>query len=150
MRRKAGPDMVVWRRLEDGSLGCATPCVLCRKELERFDMRVCCVLDGGLWFRGRMGEEDAPQSKPTLGQKLRLFGGGAANGTTNGTTSGATPAITPGVGGGGGGGGSSSRGGNPGEGRGPTPPPGATAPASAAGGSRRGGAGTSKSHPSRR
>ncbi|KAL6753702.1 hypothetical protein V8C86DRAFT_1761062, partial [Haematococcus lacustris] len=74
IRRKAGPDIVVWRQRMDGSLGCAAPCVLCHRELLRFDLRVHCSLPGQLWFSGRLDEEGAPPCKPTTAQRRMLFG----------------------------------------------------------------------------
>lgn len=73
VRRKVGADVVVWRQLSDGSLGCATPCVLCHRVLVRYDLRVHCTLSGNTWFSGRMDAEDAPASKLTAGQR-RLLG----------------------------------------------------------------------------
>lgn len=72
IRRKTGPDLVVWRCRMDGSLGCATPCVLCQRELLRYDLRVHCSL-GDSWFSGRLDDQDAPTCKPTTGQ-IRMFG----------------------------------------------------------------------------
>jgi hypothetical protein len=62
----------VWRCRSDGSLGCATPCLLCRRELLRFDLRVHCPLDNGTWFRGRLDEGGAPPPALTSGQRRQL------------------------------------------------------------------------------
>lgn len=80
IRRKAGADITVWRQLANGTLGCATPCVFCSKELQRFDLKVHCVVqrDGCAemsWFSGRLNEDGAPCSKMTSGQKMQLQGG---------------------------------------------------------------------------
>eukprot|EP00884_Botryococcus_braunii_P023029 jgi/Botrbrau1/940/Bobra.0167s0051.1 len=72
VRRKLGSDITVWRCRSDGSLGCATPCLLCRRELLRFDLRVHCPLDNGTWFRGRMDENNAPLPALTSGQRRQL------------------------------------------------------------------------------
>lgn len=39
VRRKVGPDITVWRHQKDGALACATPCIMCSRELAKFDMR---------------------------------------------------------------------------------------------------------------
>lgn len=75
VRRKIGADIVVWRKLGNGEYGCATPCVLCAKELERFDLRVHCVVQNGpdpAFFSGRMTDEGAPECKMTSRQKLQI------------------------------------------------------------------------------
>ncbi len=74
VRRKAGADIVIWRRKADGTLGCATPCIFCKRELERFDLRVHCSQQTGRWFSGRLEGEGAPRSQPTTGQYQFLFG----------------------------------------------------------------------------
>lgn len=74
IRRKTGPDLVVWRHRMDGTLGCATPCVFCQKELLRYDLRVHCSLTGEVWYSGRLDEQGAPVCKPTAGQLRLLFG----------------------------------------------------------------------------
>lgn len=71
VRRKLGPHISVWRKRSDGSFGCATPCVLCQRELKRYDLRVYCSQDTG-WFVGRLTEEGAPQAQLTTAQR-RLF-----------------------------------------------------------------------------
>ncbi len=45
VRRKFGAHMTVYRCRKDGSLGCSTPCLLCSRELARFDIKVHCSLD---------------------------------------------------------------------------------------------------------
>ena len=59
----------------DGSLGCATPCVLCRRALIAFDLRVSCPpgASGGGWYCGRLCSPDAPAPTLTSGQR-RLLG----------------------------------------------------------------------------
>ncbi len=71
VRRKLGAHISVWRKRSDGSFGCATPCVLCQRELKRYDLRVHCSQDTG-WFVGRLSEEHAPQAQLTTAQR-RLF-----------------------------------------------------------------------------
>ena len=56
----------------DGTLGCATPCLLCQKELLRFDMRVHVSQTPTLWFSGRLSDLDAPLSQLT-GMQRRSF-----------------------------------------------------------------------------
>lgn len=73
VRRKVGPHISVWRHRHDGSLACATPCVMCSRELARFDLRVNCSQGGDAWFRGRLGEDGAPESRPTMGQIRTMF-----------------------------------------------------------------------------
>ena len=91
IRRKNGPDVAVWRQLKDGSLGCAVPCVLCQKELLRFDMRVYCSMSGGCWYHGRLDEEGAPPCKPTTGQSRLMFGGSPPAAMREVRTAGARP-----------------------------------------------------------
>jgi hypothetical protein len=74
IRRKTGPDLVVWRHRHDGTLGCATPCIFCQRELLRYDLRVHCSQSPSEWFSGRLDEEHAPQCKPTAGQMKLMFG----------------------------------------------------------------------------
>jgi hypothetical protein len=57
----------------DGTLGCATPCVFCQRELLRFDLRVHCSQAGQSWFSGRLDEAGAPESKPTGYQRKQLL-----------------------------------------------------------------------------
>ena len=75
VRRKLGPDVTVLRVRTDGSLGCATPCVLCRRALIAFDLRVSCPpgASGGGWYCGRLCSPDAPAPTLTSGQR-RLLG----------------------------------------------------------------------------
>jgi hypothetical protein len=78
VRRKIGPDIVVWRMLGNGELGCSTPCVLCARELARFDLRVHCLVANGAqedpsaWFSGRLTDAGAPTCKMTSRQKLQI------------------------------------------------------------------------------
>jgi hypothetical protein len=97
VRRKLGPSVVVVRFRGDGSLGCSVPCVLCQRELTRFDLKVHCFLggtstaaggsdgegggaeagggDGGggpRWFCGRMSDVGAPTPVLTAGQRRTL------------------------------------------------------------------------------
>ncbi len=68
VRRKSGGDVVIWR----GPGRCSVPCVLCRRALEKFDMRITCTLSNGGRFAGRL--QDAPPSKLTSRQ-MRFFSG---------------------------------------------------------------------------
>lgn len=74
IRRKAGPEMTVWRHRMDGTLGCATPCLLCQRELVRLDIKVNCSQPDSTWFSGRLDEPGAPCSKMTNGQLKLLLG----------------------------------------------------------------------------
>ncbi|KAK9867686.1 hypothetical protein WJX84_003091 [Apatococcus fuscideae] len=69
VRRKIGPDILIWRCRSDGSRGCATPCVLCHRQLCKFDLRVHCSLDAQQWFSGRLTDFDAPSPVLTSGQR---------------------------------------------------------------------------------
>ncbi len=73
VRRKVGPDIMVWRYHGDGLLACATPCLFCARELQRFDMRVHCSQGDETWFSGRLHEEQAPEARPTAGQIRTIF-----------------------------------------------------------------------------
>ena len=87
VRRKLGPTVVVLRFRNDGSLGCSVPCVLCQRELTRFDLQVHCFLGAGAsghggtadagngtgqWFSGRLSEPGAPTPVLTAGQRRTL------------------------------------------------------------------------------
>ena len=72
VRRKLGPEVLVLRYRADGSLGCAAPCVMCARELNRFDLRVHCPDASGEWFSGRMSDTDAPPAFLTSGQRRML------------------------------------------------------------------------------
>ena len=72
VRRKIGGDICIWRNRSDHSLGCAVPCLLCQRELLRFDLRVHCSQASGEWFSGRMSDPAAPQSFLTLAQRKQL------------------------------------------------------------------------------
>lgn len=74
IRRKAGPELVVWRQLADGTLGRSVPCLICKSVLEVFDLRVTCVVGQGSWFRGRLTDQGAPASKLTAAQKQQMQG----------------------------------------------------------------------------
>ncbi|KAG2490482.1 hypothetical protein HYH03_011111 [Edaphochlamys debaryana] len=83
IRRKAGPRVAVWRRLQDGSLGVSVPCVCCRQLLTHLGLSVCCVTAGGGWWGGRLDEPGAPESKPTSAQRRLLrFGQGGSRDET--------------------------------------------------------------------
>lgn len=71
VRRKVGAWMCVWRLLADGSTACATPCILCSRQLSQFDLRVVCTLDHERCFAGRLSDPSAPKSKETSGQRAR-------------------------------------------------------------------------------
>ena len=58
----------MWRLKADGSLGCAIPCLLCQRELVRFDLTVFYTETGGSWARGRPSHE------------LAALGGGLTSG----------------------------------------------------------------------
>ena len=67
--------MVVWRVRQDGTYGCTVPCILCRQQLVRLDLRVTCPLqDGGpAWYRGKLDVPGAPESRLTQGQRTFTF-----------------------------------------------------------------------------
>jgi hypothetical protein len=73
VRRKVGPVLCTWRFLVNGELGCATPCLLCSRELQRFGFKTFCSQGGEEWFRGELGAEGAPVCKLTSTQE-RYFG----------------------------------------------------------------------------
>jgi hypothetical protein len=72
VRRKLGGSIAVFRRRADGSLGCAAPCLLCARELQRFDLKVCCSLAPGEWFVGRLTDAEAPPPGLTSGQRRQF------------------------------------------------------------------------------
>ncbi|KFM23210.1 hypothetical protein F751_3401 [Auxenochlorella protothecoides] len=74
VRRKFGAHMTVYRCRKDGSLGCSTPCLLCSRELARFDIKVHCSLEGGAWYSGRVTDVGAPAPILTSGQRRMIKG----------------------------------------------------------------------------
>lgn len=74
VRRKVGAHVTVFRTLADGSLGCAAPCLLCQRELLRFDLRVHCSLAPERWWSGRLTDDSAPRGKLTARQRMMMPG----------------------------------------------------------------------------
>ena len=74
VRRKLGGGLLVVRFRTDGSVACAAPCILCSREIERFDLKVVCVDESGAWFSGRLSDPGAPPQRLTTGQKNAQFG----------------------------------------------------------------------------
>lgn len=90
VRRRLGGGITVVRLRSDGTPGCSAPCLLCARELARFDLKVCCRLDSGAVWCGRLSDPGAPPPKVTSGQRSWLahwdacrwpVRGGAAGGT---------------------------------------------------------------------
>lgn len=79
---------MIWRTRADGTLGCATPCVLCQRELRRFDLRVHCPLSAEDWFSGRLDEGNAPEPKFTSRQRLCLLPRGAVDSSASSSSGG--------------------------------------------------------------
>ena len=69
IRRKMGGRISIVRYRCDGTLGCSVPCVLCQKELKRYDLHVYCTTGSGIVFSGRLTEEGAPPAALTAGQR---------------------------------------------------------------------------------
>ena len=74
IRRKTGGSLVVQRFLSDNTAGCSLPCVLCRKEIERYDLAVCCMVRSGETVVSFYGK-DLPPSELTCSQR-RMFSSG--------------------------------------------------------------------------
>ena len=72
VRRRLGGGVAVVRLRCDGSPGCSAPCTLCARELARYDLKVCCRLDDGAVWCGRITDPDAPLAKMTSGQRSCL------------------------------------------------------------------------------
>ena len=74
VRRKFGKDMTVWRYTKDDGVtrefGCCVPCVMCRRTLLDFQMRMHVVTRDGQWFHGMLTDEGAPASKFTRAQRM--------------------------------------------------------------------------------
>lgn len=68
IHRKYG-DLIVVRELGCGGLGTSLPCVICRKALERMSIQWRAHI-GNQWYKST--DENVPQSKPTLKQRLVL------------------------------------------------------------------------------
>ena len=52
--------------------GCTAPCMLCAREIIKYDLKVCCLLDSGQVFCGRLSDPGAPPAKVTSGQRSWL------------------------------------------------------------------------------
>ncbi len=68
IHRKYGV-LVVWRPRKDGVMGVSIPCVLCRKEIERFGIQWM-AFTGDKWVSST--DPDVPKSTPTHKQKRWL------------------------------------------------------------------------------
>lgn len=73
IHRKTGGLITVTRQRADGSYGCSVPCLLCRAMCIRLKMRVRCFTETGEWFEGCLDDVNAPNSKPTSGQRRTHF-----------------------------------------------------------------------------
>ena len=56
VRRKMKGKIVIWRELRTGERSCSFPCVMCRKVLEKYDMKIQCTLWDGTEYMDRMTE----------------------------------------------------------------------------------------------
>jgi hypothetical protein len=65
LHRKYG-DLVVWRPRKDGVLGVSLPCVLCRKELEKYQVQWM-AFTGDRWVHSK--KDQMPKSVPTNKQR---------------------------------------------------------------------------------
>lgn len=84
VRRKVGPSVCTWRFLANGELGCATPCILCSKELLRFGFKVVCSQGSGQdWYQGHLDSEGAPRSKLTSAQSRQICGGASSGASSS-------------------------------------------------------------------
>lgn len=77
VRRKMGGYLVVRRSLCDDSPGCSVPCILCLREIQKYDLVVRCTFDAEdgrpCIFEGKFVPENTPPpSVLTRGQK-RMF-----------------------------------------------------------------------------
>jgi len=61
--------LVVWRPRKDGVLGVSIPCVLCRKEIEKFGIQWM-AFTGEKWDKS--SDPDVPKSNPTHKPRRRL------------------------------------------------------------------------------
>ena len=69
VHRKKG-NLVVWRQKKDGEFGNALPCVLCRKAIEKHDLKWVAYTDNG-WVNS-VKDDILPKSKPTHKQKRNM------------------------------------------------------------------------------
>lgn len=72
VRRRLGGGLCVVRYRSDGSPGCSAPCTLCAREILKYDLKVCCLLESGEIFCGRLTDPGAPPAKVTGGQRAWL------------------------------------------------------------------------------
>jgi len=68
IHRKNKGVMTVLRSRADGTFGCSVPCVYCRREMLRYNLRVQCFTSDGDLFCGPLDDAGAPRSKLTSGQ----------------------------------------------------------------------------------
>lgn len=97
VRRKAGSHMMVWRHQKDGTLANATPCVLCVRELEKFDLKIHCSQGEEEWFSGRLSDGSAPPARPTTGQIRAMFRPQMMNQERRARVSSKTPPVPNGL-----------------------------------------------------
>ena len=69
VRRRLAGGICIVRIRSDGTPGCSIPCTLCAKELLKYDLKVCCRLNSGEVFYGRLSDPNAPSAKVTGGQR---------------------------------------------------------------------------------
>jgi hypothetical protein len=78
VKRKSGGEIVVKRFLHDETPGVSIPCVFCRAEIEKFNLRVVCTIEtgkgeiAGQVFKGKLSDSIAPKSVFTGLQKKML------------------------------------------------------------------------------
>lgn len=70
--RKQVRTLIIHRVRKDGKITCSVPCTWCRKEINKYGLRVSCIKADGSVFKGYMTDSNAPESKLTSGQ-MRKF-----------------------------------------------------------------------------
>mmetsp|Transcript_4045 Transcript_4045/g.7781 ORF Transcript_4045/g.7781 Transcript_4045/m.7781 type:complete len:99 (+) Transcript_4045:111-407(+) len=72
VRKQLGAHLNVVRLDSEANPQCSVPCVLCRKQIITFGLRVRCITKTGEVFCGFLDDDEAPRSKLTSGQRRRI------------------------------------------------------------------------------
>lgn len=70
VHRKYG-DLTIYRKRRDGLTGCSLPCVLCKREMDKWRLQWK-AYDGTQWVHS-LQSDNIPPSRPTSKQKRLIF-----------------------------------------------------------------------------
>lgn len=74
IRKKSNGIIKIWRYTSDGQFGTSFPCLLCRKSIIHYQLKVLCTMAPNVWFEGPLTEETKNISKLTTGQSKYFSG----------------------------------------------------------------------------